>query len=252
MQMLPVEGKSPASADILSWPLDRRIARTRRYGNGRILFHQGMPVECVYEIVSGMLKLSKVTSDGHLLVLDFAVAGDVVGIADEQDYSYTAQVVGEAELHVIPRGLLMQAVEGDAGGERLLRLAAQHERTTYDHVLLLSLRHPPARVSAFLLWMASRQSAATGSPGRRLRLPMARRDIAGYLAIAPETLCRIMRQLREAGIINVIRCDFVEIVDFEQLCELADGCRLPGAGDDGEPHRSSGPSTEGLPRSSGA
>jgi len=48
-------------------------------------------------------------------------------------------------------------------------------------------------------------------------------DIASYLAASPETVCRLMRQLRERKIIAMVRKDQLEILDAQWLDRLAAG-----------------------------
>lgn len=226
LMQLPIPGTGCGRpAAILPWPSDQQAPRLRQLGPERALFHEGAPAEFAFEVVSGMLKLVRTTADGRELILDFPVPGDIVGLADDEGYPYAAHVIVCAEVRVIPRRSLLRAASAADGSEQLLALACRQARAGYDHLQLLSLRHPLARIAAFLLRMAARQAPAAG-PARALALPMARQDIAKHLALAPETLCRFLRKLREAGVINPVRFDLIEIADFDRLARLADGGRL--------------------------
>jgi CRP/FNR family transcriptional regulator len=75
------------------------------------------------------------------------------------------------------------------------------------------------RMAAFLVGLARRYTAR-GLSQTRLRLPMARTDIANYLRLAAETVSRILRRFQDDGIVLVERRD-VEILDRARLENLA-------------------------------
>lgn len=213
-----------AGATVLPWPVELPTRPRRRLGPGRILFHEGDAADFAYEVASGMLKLTKLTVDGNLLILDFVGPGEMIGLTPGgKRVAYSAQAVGEASVHPIARSALLQRIaqQTDAA-ERLLGIAGRKEQAMHDHLLLLSTRHPAARLAAFLMQTARRQSPDDSAPGR-VSLPMARRDIADHLVIAPETVCRLMRRLRESRVINVLRCDDVEILRWDRLEAIAHG-----------------------------
>src|SRR3546814_15105371 len=68
-------------------------------------------------------------------------------------------------------------------------LACRREEVLHQQLLLLSLRHPHQRIAAFLIMMLARQVGEHNLVnGSRIALPMARRDIADPLVLAPATL----------------------------------------------------------------
>jgi CRP/FNR family transcriptional regulator len=71
------------------------------------------------------------------------------------------------------------------------------------------------RVAAFLVAMGERLGV-----GGSVRLPMARRDIASYLRLATETVCRVLGRLEDSGrIVNENKT--VRMVDAARLRFLA-------------------------------
>ncbi|WP_405242354.1 helix-turn-helix domain-containing protein [Lentisalinibacter salinarum] len=75
------------------------------------------------------------------------------------------------------------------------------------------------RMAAFLL-VLSRRYADRGLSPTRMRLTMARTDIANYLRLAAETVSRILKRFQENGLIRVDRRE-VELLDLAGLNELA-------------------------------
>ena len=72
------------------------------------------------------------------------------------------------------------------------------------------------RIAAFLLSMRQR----LGAQGGELKLPMTRRDIANYLRLATETVCRVLARLEEQGQIRS-NSKTVRLVDAGALRQTA-------------------------------
>src|SRR5690606_42075344 len=68
--------------------------------------------------------------------------------------------------------------------------------------------------------LLSRRFAERGFSATRMRLTMARTDIANYLRLAPETVSRVLRRLQDEGVLKVDRRD-LEILQPAVLGELA-------------------------------
>lgn len=209
-------------SNVFSFPRSGVAQPVRHLAGGQTLFHEGDPSKWLYEVVGGMLKLSKVTSDGRMLIVDFLVPGDLASLSDVDHYRCTAQAIGETVVRALPRALLESTDGRDMQMmQRLLRHACRREEALHEQLLLLCMRHPHQRIAAFLLALAQRQAPdAPVCDGSHVALPMTRRDIADHLALAQETLSRVMRRLREQGLIAVHHCHDVELLDVDRLTDL--------------------------------
>jgi CRP/FNR family nitrogen fixation transcriptional regulator len=72
---------------------------------------------------------------------------------------------------------------------------------TQDHMLLLGCLSAEERLASFLLWLSERM----GSQDAFVEVPMSRQDIADYLGLTVETVCRALSKLKRAGIVNLPR-----------------------------------------------
>ena len=91
-------------------------------------------------------------------------------------------------------------------------LTSAHGRT-----LLLGRMTASERVAAFLLEMFERRDRR-----KALDLPMSRNDIADYLGLTIETVCRVLSGFRRNGIIAIPMPYHIELRDrkvLEALCE---------------------------------
>lgn len=76
----------------------KKIGSKRSIAAGAPVFTQGAPVDSLFLIKTGRIKLSKVNEDGTEITLDFRKAGDVLGediFAGEQTYPLSAWAMEE-------------------------------------------------------------------------------------------------------------------------------------------------------------
>jgi len=91
---------------------------------------------------------------------------------------------------------------------------------TRDHGLVLRLGSMPAeqRVASFL-WGLSTRYQKLGFAGTRFNVRMVRRDIASYLGLTVETVCRQLVRLQREGVIEAEGRE-VRLRDPRRLSEL--------------------------------
>ena len=96
-------------------------------------------------------------------------------------------------------------------------------RRIVDHeglLLILGQKTADQRMAAFLLHI-SRQQHNLGLSPVDIHLPMSRADIASYLALAVETVSRVLTRLQEGNVLDVQR-NQVRILDLDKLATLAE------------------------------
>ena len=98
---------------------------------------------------------------------------------------------------------------------RLRALVVGNLRSAYQQMTLLGRRTAMERIAFFLLDM-HRRSTSIDIVG----VPMNRMDIADYLGLTIETVCRYLAQLQRDGIIVILRSGF-ELRNLDALLELA-------------------------------
>jgi len=188
----------------------------------------------VYIVQAGDFKVSRMAEDGYEQVLDFASAGDVLGLeglAGGRTLA-TAEALQDSLVYAIPiRDLRALRTANALFDERLQEsLSAQWSRMR-DLASLTGAVGSDRRTARFLLLMA-RRMAARGMSASRLHLPMRRREIASYLGLAHESVSRSMTALAAAGFVKVLGRE-VQIIDMDGLRLLASNTR--GHGGEGGP-----------------
>tara|TARA_R110000824_G_scaffold19504_1_gene75397 strand:+ start:42830 stop:43570 length:741 start_codon:yes stop_codon:yes gene_type:complete len=227
-QTMLVDELIESSTNFCHWPYDMHDRKAYNVAAGHVVLRQGAKPDCFFEITSGTLKLSQVTEDGRQIILGFATSGDFVGLTGGKEYRYAAETLTMTRLHPINcKVFYEQMLQNRSARETFLGWLDTQEKMVQDHIATLSLQSPLAKLAAFLLKQISQQTKSVGFDDAIIDLPMTQRDIATYLAIAPETCSRAMKKLRQGKIIEATgrsgEGKLLKILDFDQLNEVANG-----------------------------
>lgn len=178
-------------------PIERRLPRRGT------LFHDGDQLNYLYEVASGMIRTSRHFADGRRQLLDFFSVGEFVGTPYARMASCAAEAVVATTVLCYPVSQVTATMAQSVSLTRtVLKAVHQDAERQMDHIMMLSRRCPDERVAAFLLKYCSADDASV-SDRPTILLPMSRVDIADYLGLSQETVCRVLARLKQAGIIDV-------------------------------------------------
>ncbi len=164
---------------------------------------QGEAAEYCYVVVSGCVRTVRLMEDGRRQVGEFLLPGDMFGWEALEEHDFSAEAVTAATLRRYPRrGLELLADRDHELARRLRALSARKLRAGRERMLLLGRKSASERIASFLLEMAERTGSGEGSP---IELPMSRTDIADYLGLTIETVCRGLTHLQRQGTISIER-----------------------------------------------
>jgi CRP/FNR family transcriptional regulator len=202
----------------------RRSGSRKMLTAGETLCWQGDAATHVFTLTRGVLRLSKLLSDGRRQVAGFAFPGDFLGVTMEDEHPFTAEAVGEAELCQLTHARFDAFVASHPELERRLFTAATRELSaTRDQLMLLGRKTAAERLASFILQMARRTAQTAGAP-MQARLPMSRMDIADYLGLRIETVSRELSALKSGRLIRMLGVHELHVLAPERLTELAAGC----------------------------
>jgi CRP/FNR family transcriptional regulator len=194
---------------------------TRRIRPGTALVTPGQAFHSLYVVLSGALRVSMVDISGTEHVVAFPMTGDIVGFDAIADRCHPSAVnaLDETTVAVLPYGDV-QELRGTVPQFEEAVLRAFSAELRREHLAKSNMGSLGAemRVVRFLLAMSDRFAALGYSP-RRFRLRMTRDDIASYLGLSLETVCRSFTLLARLGLIEVCRRD-IALLDQESLRAL--------------------------------
>jgi CRP-like cAMP-binding protein len=186
-------------------------------GCGETLFWEGDPCAHVLELRSGIVRGVSVSEDGERQVTAFFFAGDQIGIPVTTSYRYSAEAISRVSYVSHPRGRWCDSmIESLRSDGQLLQSIGAEQDPVFRRGMLIGRNGALARIAAFLTSIADRLEPV----GDGLHFPVPQRDIAAYLAMTPETVCRSLKRLREMGVIEMPSHDRLIVNDRSRL-ELA-------------------------------
>jgi len=196
--------------------------RVRVVHHGECLFRAGDPVDAVYRVRSGMVKSTLTGGDGGEQVTGFFGPGDWLGLdaLDGAAQRSDAVALDTASVCVIPFTALRERLARSPRAARILLDAASRRLARKEDLHLTLAKDNAARRLAGFLLDLSAQRAGAGLDAGHVALAMSRGDIASYLALAVETVSRLLTRMHRAGVVEVHR-HHVQVIDAAALARTA-------------------------------
>ncbi len=189
---------------------------------GETFLNEGEPATHFFNVVEGAVKVFKLMPDGRRQITGFLFAGDLLGLAFNDTYTYSAEAISPVKLCRFPRRQLERLLDAFPKMERrLLAMASNELAAAQEQMMLLGRKTAHERIASFLLSLARRE--ARHGAGDNVMLPMTRTDIADYLGLTTETASRVFTSLKKRGYIELEAGGRVRLADRDTLEEIAAG-----------------------------
>jgi CRP/FNR family transcriptional regulator, dissimilatory nitrate respiration regulator len=179
-------------------------ATTRReLRRGEVLFRQGEPATGFYAVVLGRVALTSRSASGRERVNAIVEAGRSFGEAImflEKPCVVSARALGDAlVLHIAKQAVFAEIERSPGFARRVIAALAAKLHASVQELDLLALGSGGRRFAGWLL-----RDLPAGERGpASVTLPAAKRAIASQLNLSAEHLSRILRELAQAGLIEV-------------------------------------------------
>lgn len=175
------------------------------------------------QVLSGCVRTFSLLEDGRRQIAEFLFPGDLLRWEAFSADDFGAEAVTPVTLRRIPHKVIEERANSDLAFARRLRsYSATQMCAARARCILLGRKTATERVASFLLEMAARLGEA-GVAG--IDLPMSRTDIADYLGLTTETVCRSLTEMRQLGLIDVQRAKFV-VLQRVALAQAGSGYAL--------------------------
>jgi len=196
-----------------------RIGTRRSYARNDEIFAEGDRPDCWFKVVSGAVRVCKLMADGRRHIAEFHFAGDCFGFDSLPERLFSAEAVGDAVIMRFPRRATERLIDESPKLARYLReMTLRDLANAQMHMMMLGRMSAPERVATFLLDLADRRDASCA-----LDLPMSRADIADYLGLTIETVCRVLSSFKRDGIIDIPNAHRIELRNRAALAEIGEG-----------------------------
>ncbi|HEX7775598.1 MAG TPA: helix-turn-helix domain-containing protein [Parvibaculum sp.] len=202
------------------------VGTTLSTGRNETIFNEGDAAKYCYRLVSGAVRLCKLMADGRRQISDFFLPGDFFGYVDFGTHAFSAEAITNVVFVRYARNQVEALSESDVRfRRRLSQLLHERLSAAQEHLVMLGRHTVRERVSSFLIRMAERLDQKNGE----IELPMSRLDIADYLGLTIETVCRAISELKRASVIAVPSTHRIVLRKVSVLRDLADGETLLSA-----------------------
>ena len=184
------------------------------------LVSNGEPVERYSNILSGVVKLSKLLADGRQQIVGLQFAPDFLGRPFKSTSETTAEAVTDVRVCSFPKSVLDTMIRKSANLEHVL-----HEQTlrelddARDWMMTLGRRSASEKVASFL-YLIGKNIDPDNEPLDHcvsFKIPLKRIDIADFLGLTIETVSRQLTKLRKSGVISIENNRYVCIHDMRVL-----------------------------------
>lgn len=190
------------------------------YESGRVLVHQGDSPECVFLIIEGALKTTRISEDGGEAIIRMLEAGETcmdavlfMGIPSP----INVQTMNAVKVLKIPDAVVKKHIlEDPAFAANLLRIVARHYKNAMHQIEAMNIKSPLQRVGYYFLLKHIEQ----GHNNLEFKLPFKKQVVANYLGMTPETFSRTLKQMKDIGI--KVDEDTIKMGDAYALCHFCD------------------------------
>jgi CRP-like cAMP-binding protein len=214
------EGLPPGQIEDLAM-----IVTDQLFKKGETIFSEGEDGNGFYVVITGRVKIFKLSPEGKEQILHFFGPGEPFGevpVFAGQQFPANAEAMEESRIFFFPRKSFVDLVKRNPS-LALNMLAVLSKRLRRFAALIddLSLKEVPGRLAAYLLYLSDQNKGS-----KDLELAITKAQLASLLGTIPETLSRILGKLGSQGLIETDGRR-IRILDEEGLRDLAEsGGRL--------------------------
>ena len=198
--------------------------RRRRFVAGRDLVHQGQSDQAAYILAAGWACSYKILQNGDRQIVDFQIPGDFLGLRSVLLHvsDHNIEPITNIEVTEVMASDLLEAFSRTPRlAAAVLWAASRDEAMVVEHLIDIGRRNGPERVAHFLLELGSRLQLVKMGGKAGYACPLTQYLLADALGLSAVHVNRVLRQLREAGLVTV-REGHVRFDDYDRLVDFAE------------------------------
>jgi CRP/FNR family transcriptional regulator len=206
----------------------KAIASLKQVGKKEVLFSDGEEAKGFYVILSGKIKLYKISPEGKEQILHVVSAPDAFAEAAlflEGSYPAFAEALIDSQLLFFPKRDFIHLIERNPQLSINMIVSLSHFLRRFASLIEeLSLKEVSSRVAKYLTDL-SLKSAKEGKIPKEVELDLSKTQLASKLGTISETLSRTLAKMKAKGIIDVKK-NRILILNRGTLEELASGLKI--------------------------
>ena len=206
----------------------KAIASLKQVGKKEVLFSDGEEAKGFYVILSGKIKLYKISPEGKEQILHVVSAPDAFAEAAlflEGSYPAFAEALSGCQLLFFPKRDFIHLIERNPQLSINMIVSLSHFLRRFASLIEeLSLKEVSSRIAKYLIDL-SLKSAKEGKIPKEVELDLSKTQLASKLGTISETLSRTLAKMKAKGIIDVKK-NKILIINREMLEKLASGLKI--------------------------
>ena len=198
-----------------------RIVSDKEYKKGQIIFSEGDEGEGFYLVISGRVKVYKLSPEGKEQIMHIFGPGKPfaeVPVFGGSRYPANAEAMDRCKLFFFPKKSFISLIqENPSLSMNMLASLSQRLKQFSNLIETLSLKEVPGRLASYLLYLSDKNGSID-----EFKLDIAKSQLASLLGTIPETLSRIFSKMDSKELVRV-NGPQIEILDRSGLEDLAEG-----------------------------
>lgn len=200
------------------------IVRDRLFKRGEGIFSEDDEGTGFYVVISGRVKIFKLSPEGKEQILHIFGPGEPFGevaVFTGRRFPAHAEALEETRAFFFPRGEFIGLIRKDPFLALNMLAVLSHRLRRFSGLIEnLSLKEVPGRLAAYLLYLG--EGKKESDP---VTLEISKNQLASLLGTIPETLSRILARMTREGFIQSKGQREIRILDRKGLEELVGGER---------------------------
>jgi CRP/FNR family transcriptional regulator len=198
----------------------RRIVVHKHYQKNERIFSEGDDGIGFFVVVTGRVKIYKLSSEGKEQILHIFGPGEPFGevpVFAGNPFPANAEALIKSALLFFPKDRFVELIaQNPSLSLNMLAVLSKRLRQFTIQIENLSLKEVPGRLASYLFYLSSEQGGS-----REIKLNISKGQLASLLGTIPETLSRIFNRMNAQGLIQVDgRC--IKLLDPQRIEALAD------------------------------
>ncbi|SDC72081.1 MULTISPECIES: Crp/Fnr family transcriptional regulator [unclassified Candidatus Frackibacter] len=178
------------------------ITSTKEVPADKMLFFENEPGDVVYLIVSGRVKISKISASGREKTLAILEDGDIFGeisLLDGGLRSATAQVLKNTKLLIIHRQDFLKVIHKYPEiGSKIIAVLSQRLRDTNRQLSNAHFKTVTERTKDLLLKLVDEEGKEV-TEGIMIEKSLTHEELAGLIGTSRESMTRTLNKLQKQG-----------------------------------------------------
>ncbi|MFP5112290.1 Crp/Fnr family transcriptional regulator [Bacillaceae bacterium C204] len=200
----------------------QRVTKSKRFDKGEFIFREGERSETLFVVNEGLIKLTKMSSEGKEQIVRLLFPGDFFGlfsILKNENHYVNAKTVGASTvICYIEKKDFLNTMEKNAGMSYRFLLAVNDRLYEADEsVGFLSLMEVEQRLARALILFHDKMNAKNGT----FTLPITKKDLAGYIGSTPESVSRKLLSFMSQKLIKMNGRRQIQILELDLLKQVS-------------------------------